>query len=74
NTSVDFDFAFLPEQRHDGFDLWRLGEFVSSNRQIQKYLDKEKLEEDFNKLIERKAIVKPVINPSTSLLLLFNHL
>ena len=21
NTSVDFDFAFLPEQRHDGFDL-----------------------------------------------------
>ena len=68
NTSVDFDFAFLPEQRHDGFDLWRLGEFVSSRPdKYKKYLDKEKLEEDFNKLIERKAIVKPVINPSTSL-------
>lgn len=68
NTSVDFDFAFLPEQRHDGFDLWRLGEFVSSRpNKYKKHLDKNKLEEDFNKLVESKAIVKPDINPSTSL-------
>ncbi len=68
NTSVDFDFAFLPEQRHDGFDLWRLGEFVSSRPdKYKKYLNKEKLEEDFNKLVERKIIVNPEINPSTSL-------
>lgn len=68
NTSVDFDFAFLPEQRHDGFDLWRLGEFVSCRPdKYKKYLDNKKLEEDFNRLIERKAIVKPDINPSTEL-------
>ena len=24
NTSIDFDFAFLPEQRHDGFDFQKL--------------------------------------------------
>ena len=67
-TSVDFDFEFLPEQRHDGFDLWRLGEFVSSQPdKYKKYLDKKKLEEDFNRLVERKVIVKPEINPSTSL-------
>lgn len=68
NTSVDFDFAFFPEQRHDGFDLWRLDEFVSTRPdKYKKYLSKKKLEEDFNKLVERKAIVKPDINPSTSL-------
>jgi len=68
NTSVDFDFVFLPEQRHDGFDLWRLGEFVSSRPdKYKKYLDKKKLEEDFNRLIESKAIVKPDISPSTTL-------
>jgi hypothetical protein len=68
NTSVDFDFAFFPEQRHDGFDLWRLGEFASTRPdKYKKYLDKKKLEDDFNKLVERKAIVKPDINPSTSL-------
>lgn len=68
NTSVDFDFAFLPEQRHDGFDLWRISEFVSSRPdKYKKYLDKKKLEEDFNRLIESKAIVKPDINPSTTL-------
>jgi hypothetical protein len=33
----------------------------------KKYLDNKKLEEDFNRLIERKAIVKPDINPCTEL-------
>ena len=68
NTSVDFDFAFLPEQRHDGFDLWRLGGFVSSHaNKYKKYLDKKKLEDDFNSLIEKGIIVKPDVSPSTSL-------
>ena len=68
NTSVDFDFAFLPEQRHDGFDLWRLSQFVSSRpAKYKKHLDKKKLEDDFNKLIEKGIIVNPDVSPSTSL-------
>jgi hypothetical protein len=68
NTSVDFDFAFLPEQRHDGFDIWRLGEFVSSRPdKYKKYLDNKKLEEDFNELISINLIEKPNTIPTTSL-------
>lgn len=68
NTSVDFDFAFLPEQRHDGFDLWRLGEFVSTRpNKYKKYLDNKRLETDFNEQIERGVIVKPELDPSTTL-------
>jgi hypothetical protein len=68
NTSVDFDFAFLPEQRHDGFDLWRLGQFVSKQPgRYKKYFDKKKLEEDFNKLIEGGIIINPDVSPSTTL-------
>jgi hypothetical protein len=68
NTSVDFDFAYFPAQRHDGFDLWRLGEFVSTRpEKYGKYLDKKKLEDDFNRLIERGIIVNPDISPSTML-------
>jgi len=68
NTSVDFDFAFLPEQRHDGFDLWRLEKFVSTRAdKYKKYLDRKKLKEDFNLLIERNVIKNPDIIPSTSL-------
>jgi len=66
NTSVDFDFAFLPEQRHDGFDLWRLSQFVASHpNRFKKYLDKKKLETDFNKLIDRGAILN--LSPTSSL-------
>jgi hypothetical protein len=68
NTSVDFDFAFLPEQRHDGFDLWRLGKFVSGRPdKYKKYLDKKKLEEEFNRLIGQSIIVNPDVSPSTTL-------
>jgi hypothetical protein len=68
DTSVDFDFAFLPEQRHDGFDLWRLGQFVSSHpNKYANYLDKKKLEDDFNKLIENGIIINPDASPSTNL-------
>lgn len=67
-TSVDFDFAFFPEQRHDGFDLWRLSSFVSTRpNKYKKYLDKKKLEADFNEQVEREVIVQPETIPSTSL-------
>lgn len=68
NTSINFDFAFLPEQRHDGFDLWRLGEFVSSHPdKYKKYLDEKMLEEDFNRLIDQGIIINPNVSPSTTL-------
>lgn len=68
NTSVDFDFAFLPEERHDGFDLWRLRLFVESQpHKYQNYLDKYKLEQEFNRLIEAGIIINPDVNPSTTL-------
>jgi hypothetical protein len=68
NTSVDFDFAFFPEQRHDGFDLHKLGEFVSTRpNKYKKYLDRKKLEADFNKQVERGVIVNPNLIFSTTL-------
>lgn len=68
NTSINFDFAFLPEQRHDGFDLWRLGEFVSNHPdKYKKYLDEKMLEEDFNRLIDQGIIINPNVSPSTTL-------
>ncbi|MFT3705237.1 MAG: hypothetical protein QM802_22915 [Agriterribacter sp.] len=67
-TSVDFDFAFLPGQRHDGFDLWRLGKFVSSRQdKYGKYDAHKMLESDFNKLIECGIIAKPKMGFSTTL-------
>jgi tetratricopeptide (TPR) repeat protein len=68
NTTVNFDFAFLPEQRHDGFDLWRLEQFVAGQPdKYKKYVNKEKLEMDFNELIKRGSIVNPNVTPSTAL-------
>ena len=65
--SVDFDFAFLPEQRSDGFDLWRLHEFVAERTdKFKKYANKEYLERDFNDLVQRGSIVNPDMNPSTT--------
>ena len=65
NSSVDFDFAFLPDQRNDGFDLWRLSEFVVSQpTKYPSYANNENLEVEFNKLILDKIIIKP---DSTSL-------
>ena len=59
-TSVDFDFAFLPEQRHDGFDLWRLTDFVASHAdKYRKYLDKKRLKDEFDALVDRGVIVRP---------------
>lgn len=67
-TSVDFDFAFLPEQRHDGFDIWRLKSFADSRPgKYSKYLDKEKLENDFQELVKGGLIKNPDSNFSTTL-------
>jgi hypothetical protein len=65
---VDFDFAFFPEPRHDGFDLWRITGFIEN--QIEKYpeyKDKNKIESDFNGLIRNGIIVKPELEDSTTL-------
>ena len=60
NKSIDFDFVFNPEQRHEGFDLWRLHGFVGGQPcTYNKYLDKKILEKDFNNLIEKKIIFLP---------------
>jgi len=68
NTSVDFDFAFIPEQRHDGFDVWRLSEFVKSRTiKYSKYLDNRELEKDFNELITRGTIFNPDVSLQTNL-------
>ncbi len=60
NSFVDFDFSFLPEQRHDGFSQWRLSQFALCHpTRYKKYQNKNTLEQDFNKLIETGAIVQP---------------
>ncbi|MDF3025720.1 MAG: hypothetical protein K0S23_27 [Fluviicola sp.] len=65
---MDFDFAFFPEPRHDGFDLWRLTNFIQN--QIDKYpeyQDNKKIESEFNELIKNGVIVKPQLECSTTL-------
>lgn len=65
---VDFDFAYFPEPRHDGFDLWRLTNFI--HNQIDKYpeyQDNKKIEREFNELIKNGVIAKPKLEYSTTL-------
>jgi hypothetical protein len=65
---IDFDFAFFPEPRHDGFDLWRITGFIQN--QISKYpeyQDKNKIENDFNELIKNGIIIKPKLDNITTL-------
>ncbi|WP_448702137.1 DUF6896 domain-containing protein [Mucilaginibacter sp. AW1-3] len=65
---VDFDFAFFPELRHDGFDIWRLAGFVKGQlTKYQKYLDENVLKSDFNDLIARGVIYNPVLERPTLL-------
>ena len=60
NKLVDFDFAYVPEQRNDGFDLWRLQLFANGQpKKYSQYIDKNKLEKDFNKLVEKGVIYLP---------------
>ena len=56
---IDFDFADIPEARHDGFDLWKLSEFIKNQRnKYPEYKDKIKLEMEFSILIEKGIITK----------------
>ena len=65
---VDFDFAYFPEPRHDGFDLWRLTNFIKNQRnKYPDYRDTKKVEKEFNELIKEGVIVKPKLINSTSL-------
>ncbi|MDC1162098.1 hypothetical protein OAT18_01515 [Tenacibaculum sp.] len=60
NKKVDFDFAYVPEQRHDGFDLWRLHGFAQGQpKKYNKYLDKINLEKDFKQLLKKEIICLP---------------
>jgi len=72
---VDFDFAFFPEQRHDGFDLWRITNFVENQRnKYPEYKDKKKIEKEFNELIDRGIIAIPKLEHSTNLYFLTDPL
>jgi len=63
---IDFDFAFFPEPRHDGFDLWRLTLFINNQRnKYPEYLDNDKLKAEFNELINNGTIGKPTLDHST---------
>ncbi|TRW25933.1 hypothetical protein FMM05_06835 [Flavobacterium zepuense] len=60
---IDFDFAFFPEPRHDGFDLWRLSIFISNQRnKYPEYLDNNKLEAEFKELINNGIIAKSLLD------------
>lgn len=60
DRNVDFDFG--PEQRIDGFDLWRLKKYLDQRPDVKKYINGEKLEIFFDQLIESKIIVKEYQN------------
>ena len=60
NKKVDFDFAYVPDQRHDGFDLWRLHGFAQGQpKKYNIYLDKTNLEKDFKQLLKKEIICLP---------------
>lgn len=72
---VDFDFAFFPEPRHDGFDLWRLTNFIQNQiAKYPEYKDNKKIEREFNELIKNGVIAKPKLEFSTTLYFFKNTL
>ncbi|WP_207431469.1 DUF6896 domain-containing protein [Sabulibacter ruber] len=65
---VDFDFAYFPEPRHDGFDLWRLTKFIENQRnKYPAYKDKERIEREFYELVKDGVIANPKLENSTTL-------
>ena len=56
NIEVDFDFG--PNNRFDGFDLWRLKEYLSFRKDIQKSLAVDDLKDCFNELVNDGVIAK----------------
>lgn len=60
NKKIDFDFAYTPEQRHDGFDLWRLHTFATGQPvKYYNYVEQSNLEKDFEELLEKQIIYLP---------------
>ena len=65
---VDFDFAYFPEPRHDGFDLWRLENFIENqHNKYPEFKDKYRIESEFNTLVAKGVIAKPKLENSTTL-------
>ncbi|TDQ11017.1 DUF6896 domain-containing protein [Pedobacter metabolipauper] len=72
---VDFDFAWFPEPRHDGFDLWRLTSFIENQpNKYPDYQDKRKVEKEFTQLVNEGIIAKPILDQSTTLYFFKNTL
>lgn len=72
---VDFDFAYFPEPRHDGFDLWRLTSFIQNQRnKYPEYKNEEKIETEFKALIKNGIIANPKLADSTTLYFFKNTL
>lgn len=67
NLNVDFDFG--PDDRYDGFDLWRLGCFVDERPELyrQYFKDRSLIKDDFQELIENGVIIRPNWFPGSSL-------
>lgn len=56
DREIDFDFG--PNLRTDGFDLWRLKQYIKQNTNPGKYPTNDELEVSFNQLAECGAIKK----------------
>ncbi len=63
-SDCELDFDFGPENRTDGFDLWRLKGYLSQRTDIQKILDIDDLSISFNELESEGVIVKLYGNSS----------
>jgi len=64
NCEVDFDFG--PDNRFDGFDLWRLTQFVSTKSEGYYCNDKAALKSDFKESIAQGEIDR-LFYPSSNL-------
>ncbi len=60
DREIDFDFG--PELRTDGFDLWRLKQYVKRNENSKKYPISDELDISFNRLIKSGKIKKTYKN------------
>lgn len=67
--SITINFDFGPDDRYDGFDLWRLGCFVDEKPDLYKkyFENKNLLKDDFEFLIENHVIVEPKWFPGSNL-------
>lgn len=61
NKIGDFDFAYMPEFRHDGFDLGRLTQFmISQPNKYGEFLNEKLLESEFERLKKENLIYNPI--------------